>query len=134
MSPTASYAFIDAREAALNLTKAVQQLLIWIQGCLVEVATCIASLVAIDLEYLLTRGRRKTLLDLVPESLLFHPENITYVIQAAPRVYMHLAPSKKVFISSERWELQKISLYGLCNLISLYSLPNISRTLVPLKK
>ena len=113
--PATTYYFIEDRVVALKLTKAVQTLLIWIWGYLVDAAPGIAVIGALDLEDRLVSGRRKTLRDLVPEALLLQQANTTYVMQAAPSVPMPPVPSKKEVMIDERWELQKLSLYRLCN-------------------
>ena len=58
LSTTATYYLIDSRAAALNFTKAVQQVLTWIRGCLLDAAPGIVILGALDLEDFLTIRRR----------------------------------------------------------------------------
>ena len=101
LSPTAAYSFIKARAAAMKLTAAVQPLLTWIKGSLLDVETVIEIMGAIDLEECFTRGRRNNLKNLTPEALPQTQELTTYIMQAAPRSPPPPATSKKAVTPAE---------------------------------
>ena len=134
LSPITTYFFIESRKAALNLTKAVQTLLIYIQLCLVDVAPEIYSLDAFDLKDRITSVRRKTMRDLVPKATPPHQAKTTYDMQAAPSAPAPPAPYKKSVMPAKRWKLQKLALCIIFNVRSLDSLPKIWRTLDSRKK
>ena len=132
LSLAAAYTLLAARVHTWKWDAPIKPLMTWLRASLYAVCPGIKSLPLLDLAYHITVSRKKLLIEMVPRTPSgTATPSLTYIIQIQPAA--QAAPENKKD-PAERWDLQAPYLYRLANVQGSEDLPDIWKTLAPLKR